>query len=67
MDENAAYGETQSPGTDGQPVYDLIIERAVTLREMPPQCGGMALGMGACLSEEEAALLEAWVEQGALP
>jgi hypothetical protein len=60
----AAFAVTQGNG-NGQPVYDRIITRAVTQRTMPPACNGGQLGTGACLSVEDAAVLQAWVDQGA--
>jgi len=65
--EAASYAESQQNGTGGQLIAQRIIARAVTARTMPPQCGGGQLGQGACLSVEEAADLQAWVADGALP
>jgi hypothetical protein len=65
-DEEASYEVTQG-SPNGELLYDRILARAVDERTMPPGCGGGALGTGVCLSQEEADLLEAWVEGGALP
>lgn len=65
--EDAAYAETQEIGNGGQLIAQRIIARAVTARTMPPACGGGALGTGACLSADEAADLQAWLADGALP
>jgi hypothetical protein len=67
-DEDAAYEVTQDTSNNGDDLYyERIIARGVVERTMPPSCNGGMLGADGCLSEEDAALLEAWVEQGALP
>ncbi|MEY2929974.1 MAG: hypothetical protein RL033_723 [Pseudomonadota bacterium] len=53
--------------SQGATVADRIIVRGVTQRNMPPACGGAALGTGACLDVAEAALIQAWVDQGSQP
>jgi hypothetical protein len=53
--------------SQGATVADRIIVRGVTQRNMPPACGGAALGTGACLDVAEGALLQAWVDQGSQP
>jgi uncharacterized membrane protein len=66
-DEDAAYAVTQDTSNNGDDLYsERIVARAVEERSMPPLCGGGDLGAFGCLSEEDAELLEAWVEQGAL-
>jgi mono/diheme cytochrome c family protein len=63
---NQAASFTATQGMSGGGVVSArIIARAVTTRDMPPACGGNALGTGACLDVAEAALLQAWVTQGA--
>lgn len=66
-DEDASYEETQQNGNQGQTIAQRIIARAVTARTMPPGCGGGQLGQGACLDADEAADLQAWLADGALP
>jgi hypothetical protein len=51
--------------SEGEPVSDRIIFRAVEERDMPPACNEGALGTGQCLSVADADLLEAWVDDGA--
>jgi hypothetical protein len=63
----AAYAVTQGTANDGDFLYDEMVQRAVVERTMPPGCGGQALGTGACLSVADAALLQAWVDDGAQP
>jgi hypothetical protein len=65
--EDASYAETQQNGTGGQLIAQRIITRAVTQRSMPPQCDEGQLGQGACLDVDEAADLQAWLADGALP
>jgi len=65
-DEAASFTATQAMSNGGL-VSDRIVARAVTARTMPPACGGAMLGTGACLDAAEAALLQAWVTQGAQP
>jgi uncharacterized membrane protein len=65
-DADAAYDVTQEPSSFADQLYsDRIVERSVVERTMPPACGGGDLGTGACMSERDAALLEAWIDQGA--
>ena len=64
--EAASYAESQQV-VGGQQIAARIIARAVTARTMPPQCQAGQLGQGACLSVAEAAELQAWVADGALP
>jgi hypothetical protein len=67
-DEAAAYAVTLETSNNDDDLYsERIVVRAVVERTMPPGCFGDALGTGECLSEEDAALLEAWLEGGALP
>lgn len=67
-DEASAYEVTQETSNNGDELYsERIIERSVVERTMPPGCLGGDLGAAGCLSEEDAALLQAWAEQGALP
>jgi len=63
----ASFTATQAISPNGGPVSGRIIARAVTTRDMPPACQRGALGTGACLDAAEAALLQAWVTQGAGP
>ncbi len=63
--EAAAYAVTQETNGD-QFIYQRIIARGVVERSLPPACGSGMLGAAGCLSEEDAALLQAWVDQGAL-
>ena len=65
--EAASFTATQATSPNGGPVSGRIIARAVTTRDMPPSCGRAALGTGTCLDATEAALLQAWVMQGAQP
>lgn len=65
-DEAAAYEVTQETNGD-QFICERIIARGVVERSMPAACSGGVLGAAGCLSEDDAALLEAWVDQGALP
>lgn len=67
-DADASYEVTQEPSyvTD-QLISDRIVERSVVERSMPPACFGGDLGTDGCLSERDAALLEAWIDQGAPP
>jgi hypothetical protein len=65
-DEDAAYQVTQDDSSyPDEPYYERIIVRATEELTMPPGCFG-DLGSTGCLSVEDAALLEAWVDQGAL-
>jgi hypothetical protein len=67
-DVAAAYEVTQQTSNNGDDLYsERIVARAVVERTMPPACFGDDLGTDECLSEDEAALLEAWLAQGALP
>jgi hypothetical protein len=67
-DAAAAYDVTQEPSNFADQLYsDRIVERSVVDRTMPPACSGGDLGTGACVSERDAALLEAWIDQGAPP
>jgi hypothetical protein len=67
-DEAAAYEVTQQTSNNLDDLYsERIVVRAVVERTMPPACFGDDLGTDECLSEDEAALLEAWLAQGALP
>jgi hypothetical protein len=65
-DEAVAYEVTQQTNGD-EFYYERIIARGVDERTMPPLCSGGMLGALGCLSEEDAALLQAWVARGALP
>lgn len=67
-DADASYEVTQEPSYDAdQLISDRIVERSVVERTMPPGCFGGDLGTEGCLSERDAALLEAWIDQGAPP
>jgi hypothetical protein len=67
-DEDASYEVTQEPSNNGDDLYyQRIVARAVDERTMPPGCFGGDLGTVGCLSEEDAALLQAWAARGALP
>ena len=67
-DAGAAYEVTQEPSNyEDELIFDRIIARAVVDRTMPPGCFGGDLGDAGCLTERDAALLEAWIEQGASP
>jgi len=67
-DAGAAYEVTQEPSNyEDELLFDRIIARAVVERTMPPGCFGGDLGEAGCLTERDAALLEAWIEQGASP
>jgi hypothetical protein len=61
-----AFAATQALSNNA-PVSTRIIARAVTARSMPPSCNGGALGTGTCLTQADAAELQAWVNQGANP
>jgi hypothetical protein len=64
-DADAAYQVTQEPSNYENELYDeRIIVRATEELTMPPGCFG-DLGSTGCLSEADAALLQAWVDQGA--
>jgi hypothetical protein len=65
-DADASYEVTQEPSDSfaDQLISDRIVERGVVERTMPPGCFG-DLGTDGCLSVRDAALLEAWVDQGA--
>jgi hypothetical protein len=68
-DEDAAYQVTQEVSNYTNPdqlYYERIVVRATEELTMPPGCFG-DLGSTGCLSEADAALLQAWVDQGALP
>lgn len=67
-DADAAYEVTHEPSNyEDELIFDRIIARAVVDRTMPPGCFGGDLGAEGCVTERDAALLEAWVEQGASP
>ena len=64
----ASFAVTQGMSTGqgaGSVVSARIVARAVVTRNMPPACGGNALGTGACLDVAEGAQLQAWLDQGA--
>jgi uncharacterized membrane protein len=61
-DEAAASALVQPGG-----LADRIYARAVTDRTMPPACDGGDFGDPGCVSEEEAALLQAWADGGYQP
>ncbi|HWO12931.1 MAG TPA: hypothetical protein VNN80_25705 [Polyangiaceae bacterium] len=73
-DVNEAYAATQQTGLMQQPVYRRMLARASSADPtlvMPPSwatppCDG-AVGTPGCLSEDELALIDAWVAQGAPP
>jgi len=65
--EAASLTAALATAAQGGTVANRIVTRAVELRNMPPACGGAALGTGACLGTDEAALLQAWVDQGSQP
>jgi hypothetical protein len=66
-DADASYEVTQAPSNFAdQLISDRIVERSVVELTMPPGCFG-DLGSEGCLSERDAALLEAWIDQGAPP
>jgi hypothetical protein len=66
-DADASYEVTQAPSNFAdQLISDRIVERSVVELTMPPGCFG-DLGTEGCLSERDAALLEAWIDQGAPP
>lgn len=67
-DADAAYEVTQEPSNyESQLYFDRIVERSVVERTMPPACYGADLGASGCVSERDAALLQAWIDQGAPP
>jgi hypothetical protein len=67
-DTGAAYEVTQEPSNyENELMFERIIARAVVDRTMPPGCFGGDLGAEGCVTERDAALLEAWIEQGASP
>ena len=61
-DEAAASALVQPGG-----LADRIFARAVTDRTMPPACSAGNFGDPGCVSEEEAALLQAWADGGYQP
>jgi hypothetical protein len=64
-----AYEATQSMSTLGVPVYERIAIRgsgAGPAGFMPPSCSG-PVGSEGCLTEEELALIQAWVAADAPP
>jgi hypothetical protein len=61
-DEAAASALVQPGG-----LADRIYARAVVDRTMPPDCDGGDFGDPGCVSEEEAALLQAWADGGYQP
>jgi hypothetical protein len=65
--EAASLTAALATAPQGGTVANRIIVRGVTQRNMPPACGGGALGTGACLDQAEADLLQAWVDQGSQP
>ncbi len=65
--EAASLAASLAAAPQGGTVAARIIVRAITQRNMPPACGGGALGTGACLDQAEADLLQAWVDQGSQP
>jgi hypothetical protein len=65
--EAASLAAALAAAPQGGTVANRIIVRGVTQRNMPPACGGGALGTGACLDQAEADLLQAWVDQGTQP
>jgi hypothetical protein len=73
-DVDEAYGATQEDGVTGDPVYERILERITSddpVSIMPPSyasppCQG-AIGAPGCITAEELALIEAWIEQGTPP
>jgi hypothetical protein len=65
--EAASLTAARAMAPQGVTVAARIIVRAVTARNMPPACNGQALGTGQCLDAGEAALLQAWVDQGLQP
>jgi hypothetical protein len=68
--QGASFTATQQNSTGqgaGQLVNVRIIARAVTNRTMPPGCNMGQLGTGTCLDANQAALLQQWFNQGALP
>jgi hypothetical protein len=67
-DAGASYEVTQEPSdySADQLISDRIVERSVVERSMPPGCFG-DLGTEGCLSERDAALLQAWIDQGSPP
>jgi hypothetical protein len=68
-DADASYEVTQEPSDyfAEQLISNRIVERSVVERSMPPACFGADLGTDGCVSERDAALLEAWIDQGAPP
>jgi len=58
--DEAAASDSVQPGG----LADRIYARTVTLRTMPPACRGGDFGDPGCVSEEEAALLQAWADGG---
>jgi cytochrome c len=65
-DADAAYQVTQEPSSFANVLIgERIIVRGVGEGTMPPACGGGMLGAEGCLSERDAAVLEAWIDQGA--
>jgi hypothetical protein len=73
-DVQDAYDSTQATGVEGEPVYERILFRTTTTTPgfmMPPSyatppCDGI-VGSPGCISEEELALIEAWIEAGTPP
>jgi hypothetical protein len=68
-DVDDAYEATQSTSTLNGPVYERIAIRgsgASAAGFMPPSCSG-PVGAAGCLTEEELALIDAWVAADAPP
>jgi uncharacterized membrane protein len=61
--DEAASSALVQPGG----LADRIYARTVVDRTMPPACRGGDLGDPGCASEEEAALLQAWADDGYQP
>jgi hypothetical protein len=70
-DVQDAYEATQDLGVDDEPVYERILFRITATAPglmMPPSyatppCDG-TIGSPGCISEEELALIEAWIDAG---
>jgi hypothetical protein len=73
-DVQAAYAATQETGQMGQPVYERILARITSADPgsiMPPPyanppCQG-AIGAPGCITEDELAVIRAWIAAGTPP
>jgi hypothetical protein len=70
-DVQEAYDATQAIGQTGEPVYERILARITSddpMTIMPPtyaspRCEG-AIGAPGCITEDELALIRAWIDAG---